>query len=123
LAQEGEGLTERLTNAFQQTFSLRYNAVAALGSDTLNLSRDLIRQAFDQLKTSDVVIGPAQDGGYYLIGTNQFLPEIFQGITWSTPSVLTQTSKRVESLKLKPSLMAPLEDLDDIDNLPVQRGF
>ena len=113
-AQEGKDLTERLTDAFKKSFEAGYSSVIALGSDTLKLRADIIEKAFKELENFDAVIGPAKDGGYYLIGLKKLIPEIFQGIPWSTSTVLTETLNRMRRLKLKYSLLQELEDLDEI---------
>src|SRR3989338_332862 len=71
MTQQGNDLGERLTHAFQRSFSEEACAVIALGSDTLGLKKDVIEKAFDSLQYYDVVIGPAKDGGYYLIGCKE----------------------------------------------------
>lgn len=114
IAQQGEGLGERLTHAFREMFQRGYTRVAALGSDTLNLKAELIQNAFNNLSDHDVVLGPARDGGYYLIALNRLYPELFQGINWSTAGVLPQTHSVIRRLKLKVHELSPLDDLDKL---------
>jgi len=124
LPQCGSGLSERLTYAFSEAFSAKGGSafggqkggkrVMALGSDTLGLTSDIIQQGFDALKSNDVVVGPAEDGGYYLIGLNSFQPGFFQGIPWSTDAVLQQTYNRISKLGLSHHRLIQLEDLDEI---------
>jgi len=117
LAQQGKDLSQRLTNAFTEILSRGYTSVAVLGSDTLGLRRDLIKETFDMLKTYDIVIGPAKDGGYYLIGLNKFSGQIFEDISWSTDKVLAQSLKKCRDLKWNHYLLEELEDLDEIKNV------
>lgn len=131
LPQCGEGLSERLTHAFHKAFSAKGGSlpvrqagasggqmggkrVMALGSDTLGLTADIIRQGFEALQSNDVVIGPAEDGGYYLIGLNGFRPQLFEGIAWSTDQVLSQTYNRVNVLGLSHQTLIQLDDLDEM---------
>lgn len=126
LPQCGGGLSERLTHAFQEAFSAKGEIsprsggqmggkrVIALGSDTLGLTIAIIQQGFEVLKSNDVVIGPAEDGGYYLIGLNHFQPKLFEGIAWSTSEVLPQTYKIINNLRLSYQTLNQLEDLDEI---------
>ncbi|MCR4337689.1 MAG: TIGR04282 family arsenosugar biosynthesis glycosyltransferase [Candidatus Omnitrophica bacterium] len=112
LPQCGEGLSERLTHAFHKAFQMGGKGVMALGSDTLGLTTDIIQQGFEALHSNDVVVGPAEDGGYYLIGLNHFQPKLFEGVPWSTNEVLPQTYKIINSLRLSYQTLCQLEDLD-----------
>lgn len=118
--QRGGGLSARLTHAFREAFGSASGGqkgskrVMALGSDTLGLTTDIIQQGFEALHSNDVVVGPAEDGGYYLIGLNSFQPALFQGISWSTDVVLTQTYSHISKLGLSYQTLIHLEDLDEI---------
>jgi len=114
LPQCGEGLSERLTHAFHEVFQKGGKRVMALGSDTLRLTTGIIQQGFEALHSNDVVIGPAEDGGYYLIGLRHFQPKLFGGIAWSTSEVLPQTYKIINNLRLSYQTLCRLEDLDEI---------
>jgi rSAM/selenodomain-associated transferase 1 len=114
LPQCGGGLSERLTHAFHEAFQKGGKRVMALGSDTLGLTTDIIQQGFEALQSNDVVVGPAEDGGYYLIGLNSFQPELFKEISWSTDIVLQQTYNRISKLGLSHQTLVPLQDLDEI---------
>ncbi len=120
LAQEGDGLGERLTDAFARAFSWGASRVVALGSDTLGLEPEGVRQAFDALASHDVVVGPARDGGYYLIGLARERPALFKGISWSSPSVLSETLSRAACAGLTHCLLPVLDDLDDQEDLNVR---
>ncbi len=120
LAQHGEDLTQRLTNAYSEILSHGYKSVAVLGSDTLGLRRELIEKTFHGLKTYDIVVGPAKDGGYYLIGMNTFSSKIFEDISWSTDKVMAQTLTKIRDLKWDHFLLDELDDLDEIKNAEEQ---
>ncbi|OGW68979.1 MAG: hypothetical protein A2036_00270 [Omnitrophica bacterium GWA2_50_21] len=117
LAQRGVDLGERLANAFQSAFEGGAGKAMALGSDTLDLKPRLIEQTSEILYSKEVVIGPAKDGGYYLVGLSR--PEffIFKDIPWSTPGVLPATLQRVEERRLTWELLPELEDLDEPKDL------
>ncbi|HXW69332.1 MAG TPA: TIGR04282 family arsenosugar biosynthesis glycosyltransferase [Dissulfurispiraceae bacterium] len=117
--QQGTGLGDRMKSAFVQAFSEGLEKVLVIGSDIPDLSIPLIDEAFVALDTSDAVIGPANDGGYYLIGFNRgnFLPDIFQGIEWSTDSVFNQTMKVFGKSSLKVHVLTELTDVDTYEDL------
>jgi len=114
LPQCGGGLSERLKHAFGEAFQKGAKRVMALGSDTLGLTADIIQQGFEALQSNDVVVGPAEDGGYYLIGSASFQPKLFEGIAWSTSDVLPQTYKTINNLRLSYQTLSQLQDLDEI---------
>ncbi|MEM9089582.1 MAG: TIGR04282 family arsenosugar biosynthesis glycosyltransferase [Cyanobacteria bacterium P01_F01_bin.53] len=117
-------LGDRIWAGFQQAFEegrsqeSTEGRVIAIGADCPELSTRHIQQAFQDLMTKDVVLGPAEDGGYYLIGlrqqagSNPSLKALFQGIAWSTPHVFQQTRSKAQQLGLS---LAQLETLSDID--------
>jgi len=115
IPQEGLVLGKRLINAFKWAFDNGYQKVTALGSDTLQLTTTIAEQSFVALQEADVVIGPAKDGGYYLIGLSSNQPKLFEGIHWSTSEVLSQTYQVIDKLKLKYHTLCLLEDLDEIE--------
>ena len=112
--QNGNDLGERLTHAFKSAFGEDACAVAALGSDTLGLKKEMIEKAFDNLQYYDAVIGPAKDGGYYLIGCKEIYESLFENIPWSTPGVLKATLGWIREEGLSHSLLPELEDLDEL---------
>ncbi len=114
LPQQGDDLGQRLTSAFDWAFEQGYKAVVAYGSDTLHLTTEIAQQSFAALFQTDVVIGPAKDGGYYLMGLAANQPELFLGIPWSTSDVLAQTYQIITKLKLHYQTLSALDDLDEI---------
>lgn len=115
--QEGQDLGERLKRAFSRAFSAGASRVAVIGSDIPHLDPGLIERAFSRLERSDVVIGPCPDGGYYLIGLNHPCPELFDGISWSTSEVLTETVAALSQKGLSFGLLAEQSDIDTARDL------
>lgn len=93
IAQEGSNLGQRMKNALAQTFEENFSRAILIGSDIPDLPADFLIQALQSLESHHAVIGPSFDGGYYLIGFSKahFLPEAFDGISWSTENVFQQT--------------------------------
>jgi len=122
LPQKGSHLGERLEHAFRSVFQagperLAAFRVMALGSDTLGLKPQIIVEGFEALDNYDCVIGPAKDGGYYLIGLHGEKLEIFHDIPWSTSSVYQNTIQNMEREQLTYYRLPELDDLDDIKNV------
>lgn len=112
-------LGDRLIHAFQAAFESGATRTVVIGSDCPLLDAVLLKQAFDKLARADLVLGPSTDGGYYLLGSRQFTPQLFQGIRWSTAEVLAQTLAIAQQLRLQTSQLYPLSDVDYSDDLPV----
>src|SRR6056297_979813 len=115
--QDGSNLGERMSVAFREAFEDGYEKVVIIGSDCADLSPDHIEDAFQTLHTNDAVIGPSEDGGYYLLGLNEYRPEIFSEIEWSTPSVFEETKRHFEQLGLTYRTLEVLNDIDTIEDL------
>lgn len=95
--QRGDGLGERMQQAFRETLDNGYNRVVVMGSDHPTLPLSFLREAFRALDESgSVCIGPTEDGGFYLLGMNAFYPQIFQNMTYSHSEVFADTLTRVE---------------------------
>ena len=116
--QLGTDLGQRMLNAFQNSFSKGYQEVCIIGTDCPYLKADHIHEAFQQLQKHDVVIGPAMDGGYYLLAMREFYPELFQNKSWSTSQVLQATMNDVIRLGLSCHLLEELSDVDEEKDLP-----
>jgi len=121
--QKGGNLGERMQNAFELAFEQKYESVAIIGSDCLMLTRKIIQHAFSKLNTHDFAIGPAADGGYYLLGMNNFYELIFQNKKWSTPSVFEKTLKDIRKQNKSVYLLPGLNDIDTIDDLKKYSEF
>lgn len=115
--QHSGDLGERLSQAFQTAFEQGAESVIAIGTDCPSLSSEMLALAFSDLEVNSVVIGGATDGGYYLIGLNQFVPDIFQAIQWSTEIVYQQTLEIVKRLGLTIAEMPVLHDIDRPEDL------
>lgn len=117
--QVGEDLGIRMLNAFKNSFDAGYEKVLIIGSDLYDLTSEIIDDAFYQLSTNDVVIGPAIDGGYYLLGMNAVQENIFQNKEWGTASVRKDTLADLKDKKVK--LLEIKNDIDvyeDILDIP-----
>jgi rSAM/selenodomain-associated transferase 1 len=110
--QRGADLGARLEHAFAEMLRGPDDRAVVLGADCPDLDAARIGQAFDILAARDLVLGPARDGGYYLIGLRHPAPGLFRNVTWSTPRVLAQTLERAGELGLRVAQLAPLDDLD-----------
>jgi rSAM/selenodomain-associated transferase 1 len=121
--QRGGDVGEVMSNAFNEIFEDGAARAVLTGTDIPGLHRGIIGQAFSELDRSDVVIGPAEDGGYYLIGLKFPRPELFTGISWGTPGVLRQTLSRIRELNLTPGMLTVLSDLDRAEDLPALDGL
>nr|WP_235843284.1 TIGR04282 family arsenosugar biosynthesis glycosyltransferase [Maribacter hydrothermalis] len=108
--QVGDDLGIRMANAFQEGFQNEYQKIIIIGSDMLDLSLEDIENAFKALEKNDFVVGPAEDGGYYLLGMKKFLPALFQNKTWGTETVLKDTLNNLEH-----ESVALLETKNDVD--------
>jgi rSAM/selenodomain-associated transferase 1 len=113
---EGD-LGKRLQAGFAHAFAGGSERVAAIGADCLDLSRGILEEAFDRLRGCDAVLGPALDGGYYLIGLARPMPELFREMAWSTAGVLQATLERIGRAGARASLLPALRDLDTPEDL------
>lgn len=116
-AQSDNDLGERMANAFAQLFDLGYQQVLIIGSDCYQLKTATIQQAINELATSEVVIGPTFDGGYYLLGMKKLVPKLFINKTWSTNQVANQTLADLQQLKIAYHLLEKLHDVDEAADL------
>lgn len=104
-------LGTRMTKAFETAFHYN-NKVVIIGSDCASLKKEIIDHAFKQLDKYDFVIGPTFDGGYYLLGMNNFLPQVFNDINWSTETVFEETTNIIKSLDRTFFQLPTLSDID-----------
>ena len=112
LVQQGRDLGERMSNAFALTFESGRDKVVLIGTDCPTLQNLHLLQAFEALNHSDLVLGPATDGGYYLIGMKSSAAYLFEGIAWSTSQVLSQTLHVASQQGLIVTLLPELDDID-----------
>jgi rSAM/selenodomain-associated transferase 1 len=113
----GADIGECLAQATGALFTAGFRKVIALNSDGPSLPRDYLLQAINLLEKNDVVLGPGEDGGYYLIGLKSPCPELFQQINWSTSLVLKQTLARLKTLVLHVALTPIWYDVDTIQEV------
>lgn len=118
--QHGDGLGERMRNAFAAAFASGYDSICIIGTDCYELTASVIGEAFNALRSSDAVIGPAEDGGYYLLGLRKFYPALFVKKNWSTSSVFKDTLENFESAGISYSTLPLLRDVDVEDDLPAE---
>ena len=116
LPQTGQDLGYRMANAFAHCLTL-HRRVVMIGSDLPNLPVSFLDQAFNDLEINDVVLGPALDGGYYLIGVKKLYPALFSGIAWGSSQVLERTLQIMKREKLAYTLLESMQDLDRIEDL------
>ena len=115
---QGPGdLGQKIRSAFDWGFKSGYRHICIIGSDCMELTAAIIMEAFNELMTYDAVMGPARDGGYYLLGLNQIHESIFEGKSWGTDSVATATLADFKLLGLSYGLLKPLNDVDDEQDL------
>lgn len=111
--QKGLNLGERIMNAFEELFNRNYQHVCIIGSDCIDLTAPVLNEAFNSLYTNEVVIGPAADGGYYLVGMQAPLKKIFDGKLWGSASVYTETLKDIGLNNLSVHILKTLNDIDE----------
>ncbi|MFO8007280.1 MAG: TIGR04283 family arsenosugar biosynthesis glycosyltransferase [Candidatus Brocadiia bacterium] len=119
LLQTGEDLGERMSNALTEAMRRGAQRAVLVGTDCPGIGPDLLADALRRLRQHDVVLGPARDGGYYLVGLRRPVPGLFHGIPWGTDAVLRRTLRRADRLGLSCALVAELEDVDRPDDLHV----
>ena len=124
-SQQSSGdLGEKMRDAFSILFNEGYNDVAIIGSDCYELTTAIIEDSFEMLQQNDLAIGPANDGGYYLLGMKKLCMELFSDIEWSTEKVFAQTLAACISAGLSYSLLPQLTDIDtEADLNSVQHLF
>ncbi len=119
--QKGEDLGIRMLNAFKDGFKAGYEKVMIIGSDLYDLTPNHINDAFSKLNTNDVVIGPAEDGGYYLLGMKNLQSAIFKNKKWGTATVRKDTLNDLH--KVSVHLLEELNDVDVFDDIKNHKAF
>jgi len=116
--QSGAGLGDALESAFREGLANGFTAVAVLGADTPTLPVLVIREAFAALTNgADVALGPAEDGGYYLLAARGVHPSLFYDMPWSTSGVASETLRRCRALGLRTHMLPAWYDIDDAASL------
>lgn len=116
--QQGTCLGERMYNAAAGAFAENNKKVVLIGTDCPDITTNHVEQAFNLLDSSDLVLGPAYDGGYYLVGFKKLVNELFHGITWGSNHVYRQTIKAAEQANMKTAALEKLTDVDCPADLP-----
>ena len=119
--QKGENLGVRMRNAFEESFAENYEKVIIIGSDLYDLTSEIITDAFSKLQKNEVVIGPAEDGGYYLLGMKKLHPKIFEHKKWGTDTVRRDTLLDLE--KVSVHLLEELNDVDVFEDIEKHPAF
>jgi len=119
---EGD-LGQKMRSAFDIAFNLGNHRVVTIGTDCPDINSKILNAAFDALQEKDLVLGAAEDGGYYLIGLNHSIPELFKNINWGTDKVLNQTQNIAGKLGLNINYLPVLRDVDCPDDLLVWEKF
>lgn len=116
--QKGNTLGDKLEHAVKHAFDQGYQYVGVIGSDCFELTEDILKNSFLKLQTNDAVIGPAKDGGYYLLGMRKFVTEFFKNKEWSTATVAKDTINDFKRLGLTHFVLPVLSDVDREEDLP-----
>lgn len=117
---QGEGdLGARLERATAEAFALGAQKVAIMGSDCVHCGSRWINAAFLQTKEDTCVLGPCDDGGYYLLATSSHQPSLFRNIPWSSENTLAETEKAAKNAQLTITQLPPLQDIDDEESWEV----
>ena len=117
LVQKGNDLGQRMFNAFQDGFNDGYEHIVLIGSDLPDINSEHIKNGFDALETSEVTFGPAEDGGYYLIGLSKMLDCIFKNKPWSQSNLLEFTLNQLKEKHISCTLLDTLNDIDTFEDL------
>ncbi len=115
--QEGKSLGEKMLNAFTEAIERGYSKVVIIGSDSLEIEPEHIKQAYEALDKNDVVFGPAEDGGYYLLGLNNIFPALFEDKEYSHEHVLNEALDEVEKWGMSFHMLEKLNDVDTMEDL------
>jgi rSAM/selenodomain-associated transferase 1 len=119
LPQHGTDLGERMAQAFRAIFAEGSERGVLIGSDLPDLPAQILHEAMASLEREDAVIGPARDGGYYLIGfrRERFAPEVFRGMAWGGPDILERTRELLRRSELSVHILPGWQDADTVDDL------
>ncbi|WP_034885980.1 TIGR04282 family arsenosugar biosynthesis glycosyltransferase [Gillisia sp. JM1] len=119
--QAGQGLGERMEHAFETGFKNGYSNIIIIGSDMYDITSEEINQAFEKLNDHDFVIGPAEDGGYYLLGMSKLKPALFANKEWGTNTVLNDTLQDLD--KENKVLLEAKNDVDYFSDIEEHKAF
>ncbi len=115
--QVGDNLGARMAHAFQSALGAPYRSAIIIGTDIPGITAPLLTTACNSLNDHDLVLGPTEDGGYYLIGLRSPNPQLFENVPWSTDTVFSLTHEKAKMLNLTIKILPMLRDLDTIEDL------
>ena len=116
-------LGDKMRSAFDRAFSLGSQRVVTIGIDCPDINSTILNNAFNSLQTHDLTLGSAEDGGYYLIGLNHRVPQLFSNINWGTERVLKQTKNIAKKLNLQVHYLPTLSDVDRPEDLVIWQKY
>ncbi len=116
-------LGQKMRSAFARAFNMGNQRVLIIGIDCPGINQVILNEAFNSLQNRDLVLGVAEDGGYYLIGLNRPIPQLFDNITWGTDQVLNQTKNIAQQLKLNIHYLTTLSDVDRPEDLATWQKY
>ena len=116
-------LGDKMNSSFDRAFNKGTKKVVTIGIDCPDIDINILNDAFDSLQQNDLVLGVAEDGGYYLIGLNKTIPKLFENIDWGTDRVLNQTKAIANKLDLKTKYLATLSDVDRPEDLSIWQKY
>jgi len=119
--QVGKDLGERMMNAFKEVFQAGFENIIVIGSDMFHLNQSDLEEAFSKFKDHNYVVGPAEDGGYYLLGMKSLKTELFQNKNWGTGTVLEDTLSDIKNEKV--ALMDEKNDVDYYEDIKDIKAF
>ena len=123
VAQVTGDLGIKMQSSFQQAFDRDNQRVVIIGIDCPDINLKILNEAFNSLQQHELVLGVAKDGGYYLIGLNKTIPQLFQNISWGTDIVLKQTKAIADRLNLNVKYLTTLSDIDYPEDLPIWQKY
>lgn len=123
VAQAAGDLGYRMRSAFERAFELGQRKVVIIGIDCPDLDRQILNSAFDALSDRDLILGSAEDGGYYLIGLSKLVPQLFENIAWGSDRVLKDTTAIAQDLQLNLNYLTTLADVDRPEDLCIWQKY
>jgi hypothetical protein len=120
--QSDGSLGVRMTAFFDKFLGATSARAVIIGSDSPTLPRELVEQAFERLKERDCVLGPAVDGGFYLVGQRECSRPVFESVAWSSPRALEQTVAQITTVGARLGVLQPWYDIDTPEDLEFLRG-
>ena len=118
--QQGKNLGDKMEHAFETLFTKGYQHCIIIGSDCPGIEPSLVENAFLSFVDNDVVIGPAEDGGYYLLGMKKLIKPVFRDKEWSTSNVFSETIAAIQNLHLAFKILPVLNDVDEEKDVPLK---